>query len=183
MSLQFDIEEYPEMWSKELVAAVEDLKNGKRNAKRNLRKFVNREISPYYYTKLIERYKDVPQEPYKMSNTTKNLIALCVFIIILICTCIFAVIYHNNAIDDAYNKGESKGYGKGYNVGYSKGYRYYEDIKDEYNFYHKHAVIVTTTGQKYHRHSCYHISGRRFYIYNTENAKAKGYTPCLDCYD
>ena len=41
MSLKHDIAEYPEMWSKEIVAALEDYKNGKRNSKRKLRKFVN----------------------------------------------------------------------------------------------------------------------------------------------
>lgn len=56
MSLKHDIEEYPEMWSKEIVAALEDYKNGKRNSKRKLRKFVNREISEYYYNELIKRY-------------------------------------------------------------------------------------------------------------------------------
>lgn len=56
MSLKFDIEKHPEMWSEELVAAVEDYKNGKRNSKRKLRKFVNREISEHYYNELTERY-------------------------------------------------------------------------------------------------------------------------------
>ena len=56
MSLKADIEQYPERWSKEIVAAVEDLKNGKWNAKRKLRKFVNREISQHYYNELIARY-------------------------------------------------------------------------------------------------------------------------------
>lgn len=56
MSLKYDIEEYPEMWSNEIVAAVEDYKNGKWNSERKLRKFVNREISEYYYNELIQRY-------------------------------------------------------------------------------------------------------------------------------
>ena len=56
MSLKHDIEMYPEMWSKEIVTAVEDYKNGKRNSKRKLRKFVNREISEHYYNVLVERY-------------------------------------------------------------------------------------------------------------------------------
>ena len=56
MSLKHDIAEYPEMWSKEIVSAVEDYKNGKWNSKRKLRKFVNREISEHYYNELIERY-------------------------------------------------------------------------------------------------------------------------------
>lgn len=59
MSLKFDIEEFPEKWNKEIVAAVEDYKNGKRNAKRKLRKFVNREISEHGYNELLLRYSDL----------------------------------------------------------------------------------------------------------------------------
>lgn len=56
MSLMLSIEEHPEEWSKEVVAALDDYKNGKRNSKRRLHKFVNREISEYYYNELIEKY-------------------------------------------------------------------------------------------------------------------------------
>lgn len=56
MEFEFDIEEYPEEWSKEIVKALEDYKNGERNSEKELRKFVNREISEYYYNELIERY-------------------------------------------------------------------------------------------------------------------------------
>lgn len=54
-------------------------------------------------------------------------------------------------------------------------------IEDEYDFFHNHAVIVTTAGEQYHRYDCYHTDGRRFYIYNIENAIHKGYDACLDC--
>ena len=115
--------------------------------------------------------------------------------IVLLSLATVAVIYHHNAIEatydkgnkkgyvQGYNKGHGKGYVEGYDEGYDKGYRYYEEIKDEYNFYHKSAVIVTTTGKKYHKYDCYHIEGRNFYIYNIENARAKGYAPCLDCFE
>ena len=56
MSLKHDIEEYPNMWSKEIVAALENYKNGEINSKKKLRKFVNREISEHYYNVLIERH-------------------------------------------------------------------------------------------------------------------------------
>lgn len=56
MSLKLDIEEYPWEWSKELVAAVENYKNGERNSEKKLRKFVNREISEHYCNELIQRY-------------------------------------------------------------------------------------------------------------------------------
>ena len=53
-----DIERHPELWSKEIVTAVENLKEGKLGAKRKLKKFVNREITYKYYEELVERYKD-----------------------------------------------------------------------------------------------------------------------------
>lgn len=56
MSLEYDIEEFPELWSQSLVDAVENYKNGERNSARKLRKFVKREISQCYYDELIERY-------------------------------------------------------------------------------------------------------------------------------
>lgn len=57
-----------------------------------------------------------------------------------------------------------------------------EMISDEYEFYHKYAVITTTTGYRYHKYGCYHLNNDNgFYIFNIENATYQGYTPCLDC--
>ena len=57
-----------------------------------------------------------------------------------------------------------------------------EKIYDEYEFYHKYAVITTTTGYRYHKYDCYHLNNDNgFYIFNIENAAHQGYTPCLDC--
>lgn len=56
-----------------------------------------------------------------------------------------------------------------------------EMISDEYEFYHKYAVITTTTGYRYHKYDCYHLNYNSFYIYNISNAASQGYTPCLDC--
>lgn len=126
-----------------------------------------------------------------MTLKTKKTLCIILSIILLVSLSVIAVVYHNNAIEDAYeegrnsgySKGHTKGYNKGYDVGYDEGYAYYEAIKNEYNFFHKYAVTVTETGKRYHRYNCYHIKNRGFYIYNIENAEAKGYTPCLDCYD
>ena len=116
-------------------------------------------------------------------------IVLCVAFLLSIVP--VAINYHHNAIDvaydegydEGYNKGHSKGYVEGHGDGYDRGYAIYEEIKDEYEFYHDYAVIVTKTGKRYHRYDCYHINNRNFYIYNISNAEAKGYTPCLDCFD
>lgn len=51
----------------------------------------------------------------------------------------------------------------------------------ERSFWHEYAVIVTSTGNKYHTYDCQHVDGKKFWIYNIDAAKVKGYSPCLDC--
>lgn len=54
--------------------------------------------------------------------------------------------------------------------------------QSELSFWNGSAVICTTTGTKYHHYGCEHLKDvKSIYIYNVENAKAQGYTPCLDC--
>lgn len=97
---------------------------------------------------------------------------------------------HDDGYEEGYEAGyddcdyeKAQGYESGYDDGRSDGRsEMYDEIGDEYEFFHDYAVIVTTTGSKYHHYGCYHIEGRRYYIYNIENAEAKGYTPCLDCW-
>lgn len=73
-----------------------------------------------------------------------------------------------------------------------KNIRYYRDTatglerelnsaNSELNFWQQSAVICTTVGSKYHHYGCGHLENRSYYIYNIENAKYYGYTPCLDC--
>lgn len=57
-----------------------------------------------------------------------------------------------------------------------------EEMRTELYFWSNSAVICTTTGAKYHHYGCEHLKDvKSIYIYNVENAKAQGYTPCLDC--
>lgn len=83
MSHKYDIEEHPEMWSKEIVAAVENYINGKWNAKRILRKFVNHEISQSYYNELIERHSfshhiNKEKRNRKISENIKAILAVII---------------------------------------------------------------------------------------------------------
>lgn len=55
-SLNISIEEHPYVYPQELIDALEDYKNGKRNAKRRMYKYVNKKISEKYYNELIEKY-------------------------------------------------------------------------------------------------------------------------------
>ena len=57
----------------------------------------------------------------------------------------------------------------------------YYGIKDEYDFYNSHAVIIGDDDYFYHTYSCKYLDLRSFYIYNIENAKAQGYEPCPYC--
>ena len=88
MSLKHDIEKYPEMWSKEIVAALKEYKNGKRNSKRKLRKFVGREISQHYYNELIERHgfshrmNQAKNERKRLQKIKHTLYSVAAFIIL-----------------------------------------------------------------------------------------------------
>lgn len=89
---------------------------------------------------------------------------------------------YEEGCDDGYDNGYDDGYDAGYDEGFDDGYTDgYGENEDELYFWRKSAVIVTTTGEKYHTYGCYHIEGRRYWIYNIELAKSKGYTACLDC--
>lgn len=106
-------------------------------------------------------------------------VVLCIVITLLF-------VYHDNEITNSYEIGYYNGYNDGesdgYNDGYKDGTASYRNLKDKYDFYYNNAVIVTTTGKKYHRYGCYHIRNCSYYIYNIELAEYKGYTPCLDCH-
>lgn len=56
-----------------------------------------------------------------------------------------------------------------------------EEQNTELFFWRENAVIVTTTGEKYHRFDCKYVRDRPIYIYNVENAIYKGYTACMIC--
>lgn len=86
------------------------------------------------------------------------------------------------AYEDGHEAGYNNGYDDGYDDGYSEGYNDgYSENEEEVNFWREYAVIVTSTGKKYHTYDCYHIDGRRFQILNIASAKARGYAACLDC--
>ena len=59
----------------------------------------------------------------------------------------------------------------------------YGDMDGEYNFYHKHASIVTENGNYYHRFDCDKVTADGIYILNTEYAESLGYEPCKYCWD
>ena len=91
---------------------------------------------------------------------------------------------YSDGFNDGYSAGQSVGYESGYDDGFDDGYiDGYGEIEDELYFWRNSAVIVSTTGEKYHTYGCYHIDGRRYWIYNIELAQAKGYAACLDCID
>ena len=121
MSLMVDRVKY-KVAQPDIAEAVEDLKNGKRYAKRKLRHLVDiRRIDKYEYKEIIKRYNkiNVRKEP---SDIIKKWIKLGIIILLILSLITGAVLYHNHAIDDAYNDGKSKGYNTGHNEGYFEGY-------------------------------------------------------------
>lgn len=88
------------------------------------------------------------------------------------------------AYENGYNAGCEDGYSTGYSEGDADGRSailsaYYKELR----FFRNGACIVTEEGYRYHHYGCYHIAGREYWIYNTELAEYKGYSPCLDCWD
>lgn len=58
----------------------------------------------------------------------------------------------------------------------------YNDIYDEYNFYHSKAVIVADDDTNlYHSYTCEDLNTSSFWVYNKEAAKGKGFKPCPNC--
>lgn len=86
--------------------------------------------------------------------------------------------HYESGHSDGYDFGYELGYELGYDDGYNDGYG---ENEDELYFWREFAVIVTSTGKKYHTYDCYHIEDRPFQIFNIATAKARGYTACLDC--
>lgn len=97
---------------------------------------------------------------------------------------------------DGYADAEGTAYESGYDAGYKDGYSaghaagdaagrsailsaYYDELR----FFRNGACIVTEEGYRYHHYGCYHIAGREYWIYNTELAEYKGYSPCIDCWE
>lgn len=93
-----------------------------------------------------------------------------------------------DAESTAYESGYDAGCKDGYSTGYADGdaagrsailSAYY----DELCFFRNGACIVTEEGYRYHHYGCHHIAGREYWIYNTELAEYKGYSPCIDCWE
>ena len=87
------------------------------------------------------------------------------------------------AYENGYNAGCEDGYSTGYSEGDADGRSavlslYYNELR----FFRNGACVVTEEGYRYHHYGCYHIVGREYWIYNTELAEYKGYSPCLDCW-
>lgn len=137
--------------------------------------------STEYEQPIIPECAEVKPAPQKGTHSKWRIIIPIILAGLTLCG---AGVYggYSYGTETGYDVGYDTGRGVGYDVGYSDGEsNVYGEIGDEYRFFHKYAVVVTTAGKKYHHYGCYHIEDRQFYIYNIAAAEAKGYTPCLDC--
>ena len=48
-------------------------------------------------------------------------------------------------------------------------------------FWDSNVVICTPSGEKYHEYGCSHLVDRDYFVCTAEEAKRRGYLPCLDC--
>ena len=126
------------------------------------------------------------EKPRKRRNV-KMLICIILIPVLIAAGGIGSYYSYEHGYNSGYGNGHKEGYYSGYNdgrdVGYNCGYLAgYNKISEEYEFFHNAAVIVTTTGSKYHHYNCHYVKNSDIYIYNVENAKYKGYTPCSVCF-
>ena len=126
------------------------------------------------------------EKPRKRRNV-KRLICIILIPVLIAAGGIGSYYSYEHGYNSGYGNGHKEGYYSGYNdgrdVGYNCGYLAgYNKISDEYEFFHNYAGIVVENGKRYHRYGCYHISGKRFWIYNIAAAEDAGYTPCSDCF-
>lgn len=157
-----------------------------------------------------ERYNIKPPAPDSNKIFVKNLIIIALSVCLAFFAFLSSI--RGNEIseleseletvrDEAYREGYNEGEQSGHDIGYENGYvagckdveaateslvskgLYYEGIADEHFFFRTSVCIVTTTGEKYHHHGCYHIEDQPYWVYNIELAEAKGYLPCLDCWN
>lgn len=95
----------------------------------------------------------------------------------------------------AYNQGHLDGYQDGYSKAESESNEEayantLNSITQQVSLYEGYlttlldnAVFVTEHGEKYHRFGCHYIiDSDKFWIYNSENAKAQGYDACSYCF-
>lgn len=58
-----------------------------------------------------------------------------------------------------------------------------DSLTEQCSFFDENAGIVTVSGEKYHTYNCWHWrTGSDIWIFNTAEAEARGYEPCLDCH-
>ncbi len=53
--------------------------------------------------------------------------------------------------------------------------------REEIAFWDSNVVICTQSGEKYHKYGCSHLVDRDYFVCTAEEAKRRGYLPCLDC--
>jgi len=61
---------------------------------------------------------------------------------------------------------------------------YIDELDGQLDYFMNTAVFVTEHGKKYHKATCGYIQNSDgVFIYNIENAEAKGYEPCSRCFN
>lgn len=131
----------------------------------------------------------VTQEPFQKKEDWKNRKSSLILLIFALAISLIASIYFYSEYTEAKADVESLEHDATYwedranyaEQNYKNLSTKYKNMENQYYFYENHACIVTESGYRYHRYGCPHLNYDSFWIYNTENAKYHGYTPCKDC--
>ncbi len=58
----------------------------------------------------------------------------------------------------------------------------YFELLDGYDFYYDYAACVDENSNYYHKYNCEKFDSSSFWIYNTDAAEGRGYSPCPYCW-
>ena len=161
----------------------------------------NSRISPKAFTKVCVMLMDERREKNLTKNNVRELakrlrlrnIAIIVVVCALLGVCFLAWSFHSKNADlrASVNTLESSVRAKDSKI------KSLEDevtdgilatarlnsIEDEYEFFHKHAVVISDTSKKtYHRHGCDRINNDNFAIVNMDAAIRYDYEACSYCF-
>ena len=132
-----------------------------------------------------ETHPNTTLEPHRKKPRTKAVLALlmAVFAVATIVLSVFLILFvqdrdhyrdrYRESLDEL-DKTKTQ-----YNTLKTK----YDNISDEYNFYHSYAVVCPDDGSGlYHQYSCSKLDDSNgVWIYNTKAAESRGFEPCPNC--
>ena len=108
-----------------------------------------------------------PSTPKPKKRARKAIVILSILMVVFAAASVALTVVAVNMYDDVYS---------------DKYWKEQKEVKEEYEFYHTHAVVYNDKeNDYYHHYGCPYFNDSSFYIFNSELAEARGIKPCPYC--